>query len=49
MCVGERVKQRGERERERERGLASDGIQTATDTMHNKVHSSTHEYNFRRI
>ena len=40
------MKQRGER------GLANDGIQMATDTMHNndlKVHSGMHEYNFRRI
>ena len=40
------MKQRGERE------LASDGIQMATNAMHNndlKVHSGTYEYNFRRI
>ena len=42
-CVRERVEQRG---------LASDGIQMATDIIHNnllKVHSGTHDYNFRRI
>ena len=39
-------------ERNERRGLARDGIQMATDTMHNnnpKVHSGTHKYNFKRI